>query len=321
MLPEDTSSLAAGLPAHLRDPATTITRVAAGLSGAGVYRVDAAGQTFVLKVGGESELLTNWHRTLRIQQLAADAGLAPRIIHVDAARRAIVSAFVTDRSFLGLYANPATRDTAVDLLGNTVRRVHELPLPQDEGAQDARDFLSRIWSGLPESFSMPAFVGHAVRGMLAERPPASNRPTVLSHNDVNPTNLVYDGEHLLFFDWDTAGPNDPFYDLATASVFLRMDETTCLRLLSAHDGEPVGLLPGRFNHDRRLAAVLCGTVFLHLARIAGYPGATGPESDDSPLSLGEFYQQMRTGAVSLRAAEGQWAFGLALVKESLSVSP
>ena len=43
-------NLEACLPAELRGPATTITRIAAGLSGAGVYRVEAGGQAYVLKV-------------------------------------------------------------------------------------------------------------------------------------------------------------------------------------------------------------------------------------------------------------------------------
>ena len=106
------------------------------------------------------------------------------------------------------------------------------------------------------------------------RPPASARRSS-SHNDVNPTNLVYDGEKLLLLDWETAGPNDPFYDLAAIAVFLRMDEGTCLRLLAAYDGEPVAELPARFAYNRRLVAVLCGTAFLHLARHGGHAGATG----------------------------------------------
>jgi thiamine kinase-like enzyme len=52
----------------------------------------------------------------------------------------------------------------------------------------------------------------------------------VSHNDVNPTNLVYDGENLLLLDWDTAGSNDPFYDLAAISVYLCMDDDSL-----AHD--------------------------------------------------------------------------------------
>jgi hypothetical protein len=98
-----------------------------------------------------------------------------------------------------------------------------------------------------------------------------------------------------------------------------VDRATCERLIAAHDREPVPALPARFTYDRRLAAVLCGTMFLHLARNSGHGGATGAETADSTLSLSAFYQQMRTGAVSIAAADGQWAFGLALVNESLSV--
>ena len=49
MTVETTPRLEDCLPTELRGPATSITRIAAGLSGAGVYRVDAAGQMFVLK--------------------------------------------------------------------------------------------------------------------------------------------------------------------------------------------------------------------------------------------------------------------------------
>lgn len=309
-------TLDACLPANLRGPTTTITRVAAGLSGAGVYRIDADGQAFVMKIASESEPLADWRRKLHVQQLAASAGLAPRVIHVDEDRRAVVSAFVVDRSFLGFYADPRTHEAALAQLGLTIRRVHALPLPPETDAKDARDFLALIWSGLAASFATPAFVGDVVQRMLTEQPPPSDRPVVLSHNDVNPTNLVYDGENILLFDWETAAPNDPFYDVAAISVFLRMDEATCLRLLTAYDGEPVSSLPARFVYDRQLAAVLCGGAFLHLAHQSGHAGATGAETLDSTASLAEFYQLVRSGALSVATAEGQWAFGLALVKAS-----
>ena len=309
-------NLEACLPADLRGPSTTFARVAAGLSGAGVYRVDANGHAFVLKVAGENQPLSEWQRRVHIQRLAADAGLAPRIVHVDEERRAIVSVFVVDRSFPAFWATPSTRDAALALLGSTLRRVHDLPLPADAEAKDATSFLATIWSGLSGSFATPSFVGDAVERVLAERPPPAERSTVLSHNDMNPTNLVYDGERLLLFDWDMAAPNDPFYDLAAIAVFLRMDDATCQRLLAAHDGAPVNALPPRFVYDRRLVAVLCGAMFLHLARIGGHAGADGTETLETTASLGEFYQRMRAGAVNIASPDGQWAFGLALVKES-----
>jgi aminoglycoside phosphotransferase (APT) family kinase protein len=309
-------SLEACLPADLQGPTTTITRIAAGLSGAGVHRVEAAGQTFVLKISGEGEPLADWRRKLHIQQLAANEGLAPRVIHVDEARRAVVSAFVVDRSFPAFYRNPRTHEAALTQLGRTVRRVHTLEAPPDAAVKDPRELLAAVWAGLVASFALPTFVGDAVQRVLTEEAPSRERALVLSHNDVNPSNLVYDGESLLLLDWETAGPNDPFYDLAALSIFLRMDEGTCQGLLTAYDGEPASSLPARFAYNRRLVAVLCGAMFLHLARNNGYAGATGGETLDSTPSLSDFYQRMLSGALNIATGEGQWWFGLALVKES-----
>ena len=83
------------LPPDLQTPETTVTRIAGGLSGAGVHRVDANGRTFVLKISRSNEPSDAWRAQLEILRLAADAGVAPLVIHADVARRAVVSVFVT----------------------------------------------------------------------------------------------------------------------------------------------------------------------------------------------------------------------------------
>jgi thiamine kinase-like enzyme len=308
--------LEACLPPELRGPATTITPIAAGLSGAGVYRVEAAGQTYVLKVAATREPAAEWRHRVNLQRLAAGAGVAPRVVHADEERRAVLSAFVADRSFMARYADPRTKDAAVAQLGRTIRRVHDLPIPPDATARPPRALLARMWPELGAVGAVPAFVREAVGRMLVEEPPADARALVLSHNDVNPTNLVYDGESILLLDWQTAGPMHPFFDLAAISVFLRMDEATCRALLAAYDGAPVEILPPRFAYTRRLAAVVCGACFLWLAREAPPPAA--PQTLDVTRSLAEVYQRLRAGELDVASAEGQWAFGLALVKAGVT---
>jgi aminoglycoside phosphotransferase (APT) family kinase protein len=309
------------LPAELRGPETTITRVAAGLSGAGVYRVEAAGRRCVLKVGSENKPLERFRLERSVLERAAEAGLAPRVVHVHEAQRAIVSEFVADRSFAALFVDPRTRESALLLLGQTLRRLHELPLPPGAATAEPRAFLQGLWTATAASgLAVPAFVSQVIERLVSEAPPERDRPLVLSHNDVNPTNLVYDGERLLLLDWDTAAPNDPYYDLAAISVFLRMDGTTCRRLLAAYDDAPVASaeqgLPARFTHNQRLAAALCGTTFLRMARHGGHPGAMGEETLEGTPDLGAVYQQVRSGALSLTGADGQWAVGLALLQAS-----
>ena len=312
-------SLEACLPSALRGPSTTITAIAAGLSGAGVYRVEAAGGTFVLKLSAHDEPAERWLLRLEIQRRADEAGLTPAIIHADAARRAVVTAFVGGQPFPAWYADPRTHQAALVQLGQTLRRVHALPIPPTASSPDPRGLLRDIWSGLQPGFALPGFTREAVERVLAEELPGDARATVLSHNDVNPTNLIYDGERLMLVDWHTAGPMHPFYDLATISVFLRMDERTCCALLAAHDGEAVETLPARFPATRRLVAALCGALFLNLARQQQHAGATGTETLDSTLGLGDVYQQMRTGALNVASAAGQWTFGLALLKASCAM--
>jgi hypothetical protein len=318
---ELTMTLEDCLPSDLRGPATTITPVAAGLSGAGVYRVEHDGRAFALKVTGIGEDAGDWRRALEIQRRAADAGLAPGIVHVDEARRAVVTVFVTDRSFPELYLDPGTRAAALTLLGRTVRRIHALPLPGEAGVRDPRAFLAQLSAGVrAPGFVLPAFADAAIDRVLTEAPPPARGAPVLGHNDLNPTNFIYDGERLLVLDWAAAGPIDAFYDLAVLAVFLRMDEATCLSLLAAYDGAaaPAAALPDGFTYHRRLAAALAGTMQLFIARQMKHPGASGGETLETALSLAEFYQRMRAGELKVGTPDGQWAFGLALLKESLS---
>jgi aminoglycoside phosphotransferase (APT) family kinase protein len=308
-------SLDACLPAALRGPHTTITKIAAGLSGAGVHRVEAEDGTYVLKVAAEGQPLADWRRTLFILHAAVDAGLAPRVVHVDESRRAIVSEFVADQSFPRLYGDPRTHDDALALLGATLRRVHMLPVPPDAVPRQLRQLLrpmSERWA----TVTLPSVATDAVARAMREPPPTAERALVLSHNDPNPTNLVLDGERILFLDWDTAAPNDPLFDLAVVSLFLRMDEATCRRLIAAHDDGPPSPLSPAFRYYRWLTGVILGVGFLALARQAGHDGAAAPATLDAMPPLGEFYSKLRAGALSLATGEGQWAFGLGLVKEA-----
>lgn len=302
------------LPVELQS-AATLRRIGTGLSGAVLYRVEAQGGSFVLKVAAADEPTEAWQQKLSLLQLAASAGLAPRVVHVDEPQRAVLSEWVEDRSFPGFYHEPSSHAAALEQLGALVRRVHALPLPAAVTAQEPRDVLSTSWAGL-SALPVPGFVSEAMERLLGEEAPPSDRAAVLSHNDVNPTNLIYDGQRLLLLDWDSAGPNEPFYDLASISVFLRMDEPTCRALLQAHEGAPVTVLPPRFRYDQRLVSLLCGSVFLHLAQRSGHTGATAQDSLEATPDLGAFYQSLHSGALRLATAEGQWTFGLALIKGS-----
>lgn len=291
------------LPADLRT--ATIEKINVGLSGAGVYKVTAGDAAYVLKIYDAAIDPT-------LREAAGAAGVAPKVTFVDPTRRAVLSELIVDRGFMPILMNPATRARAIASLGAALRRVHDLPLDPNAAPADPRGFLERIISSLA-NLNAPAWVRDAQDRALAEPMPPSERTLVTSHNDVNPSNLVWDGERIVLLDWDTAAPNDPLYDLAAAATFMRFDGDACRALLEAHDGVAPETLPARFAYWRRMVATLCGSIFLMLARHGGYTGnAEGP-------TLAEAYAEMRAGTLSVAGGEGQWRFGLALLRESLAL--
>lgn len=295
----------------------TITRIGVGQSGAGVYKVASHDATYVLKVATDAHPFDVWRGKVDAQRAAAAAAVAPRIIHVDEARRAVVSEHIVDRGFVPLVMTPATRDAAIAQIGRTLRRLHDAPLPATLTGMDPRAGLTMIESWLT-GFAVPAFASEMIAKMLGETQPPAERAAVLSHNDVNPSNLAFDGERLLLLDWDASGPNDPLYDLATVAMFLRFDDAACAALIAAHDDAAAAEVPARFYYLRRLVATMCGAMMLHIARQTGHAGSTDVTLEATP-TMQDFYGRMRTGGVDMSNADGRWQFGLTLLKAATTL--
>ena len=322
----DTAELPACLPESMRGASTVVIRIAAGMSGAGVYRVHACGAEYALKITAASEPLDLWRAKVELQCAVGDAGIAPRVVHSDATRRAVLCEFVQDRGFIAQYWNPATQRETIDGIGSMLRTLHALPIDESMTAADPLQFLEQLERGIPANAQVPPFVSGALAAL--RRDTASHQATraadteesvkVLSHNDVNPSNLVFDGTRVMLLDWQTPAPNDRYYDLATAALFLRMDEERCRQLLSSYTGTVQHEIPARFNLLRRTAALLSGMASLQVARAGGHAGSTDPQSAHDTPSLGDVYAAMRTGSLQIGSPEGQWTFGLALVRESIS---
>ncbi|MGV3708515.1 MAG: phosphotransferase [Gemmatimonas sp.] len=305
------------VPSQFRGSGTTVSRIAVGMSGAAVYLLEDGASKSVLKVTPGVDALS-WARSVAISAAAADAGVAPRILHVSDEARGVLSEFIADRSFPALYGNPATRSSATDLLGRLIRRVHGIQPPRGSEPADAIVMLRNLWAQLTSEAAtetIPTSVQEAVTRLLTEQVPASDCEAVLCHNDLNPTNLVFDGERLLMLDWQTAAINDPYYDLATVSVFLRMDADACVHLLHAYNRSFRGALPARFGYSRRLSATLSGCAFLMLSQRAGSDMSAEAASVENEASLADIYAELRSGATSLASPRTQRRMGLALINE------
>jgi len=186
--------------------------VTGGASKASTLRIDAGSGAYLLRLEVDQRGFRNPRRSYPCLRAAAAAGIAPAVHHADEGAGVVLMDFVDERP---LTAFPGGEPALVRTLGEVVARLQATaPFPavmHDFGAL-LEALLDLVRDG--GLFAPGVLDGH-VAGLARVR--AEYRwadAQVSAHNDINPRNVVFDGERLWLVDWELAFRNDPFADVA-----------------------------------------------------------------------------------------------------------
>jgi aminoglycoside phosphotransferase (APT) family kinase protein len=307
-LSSELASLAHLLPEDRVGIVSAIQPLSMGPSGARVYAVSSTQGELVLRVGAEQEYASRWAQQLRVQRLAAASGIAPALVHVDEAARAVVSVRVPGVPLAAALANAEQRGAALASVVTQFRALHAL----DATGIDERDPLAHARREHAVQVARPGFPRWAVTLEpifdAIETTLARDVRRVIGHNDPNPGNILWDGTRAWLIDWEVAGLAHPFYDLAVLAMFLQMSDEAALALLAQQEQRPInGDERESFAALRRLSAVLCGLVMAGLTHDLTVLPASAP-------TLAELYAELRAGRQSLADVQGRGVFALALLR-------
>ncbi|HET7456677.1 MAG TPA: phosphotransferase [Gemmatimonadaceae bacterium] len=312
-----TSSFEAGalrhlLPESVVGEVTLVTPIHLGLSGAGVWAVTSARGEYVLRVQGDRADGHSWTQQLLVLRRAAECGIAPAVVHVDEAARAVVSARVAGVPLPAALGDPAQRTAAIAGVVAQLRALHAVD-PAGVEERDAVDYARRAWAAQrarPGFPSWAAGVGDALDAIATWL--ARDPRRVVGHNDVNPGNVLWDGARAWLVDWEVAGLAHPYYDVAALATFLALDADAANGLLALQERAPLDDdARATFAALRRLVALVAGCTFLGLVPdLAVFPAPTRAEAP----TMHELYAALRTGAYALQEPRGRAAFGLALLR-------
>jgi thiamine kinase-like enzyme len=179
------------------------------------YRVVRDGIAYTLKVAAEHrpDLRVDLPWEVRVLKLAADAGLAPRLVFVDLDRAVLLARWEEGHSWVSQEpAAPANLEHIAQLL----RRVHALAVPMPPRQVTPLQWitiydeaLSRRTSNSNDPALRTAALSRAQ--VLLELPRAAE---VVCHSDLHAMNLLQESDSLILLDWEYAHVADPLWDLA-----------------------------------------------------------------------------------------------------------
>ncbi len=288
-----------------------IVPITMGQSGAKVYSATTESGAYILRIQGQDD--GSWKNAILIEEIASAHAIAPKLVYVDHAERATVSIKVTGVPFGAAVSQPATRATALKSLVQVVRQLHAIPAAPFAPTNPI-GFARSVWDEQVQREAFPAWaIPLGDRIIQADRLLNLDDRKVLSHCDLNPANVLWDGHRVWLVDWERAGLGHPYLDLATISVFLTLPEEAALALLQEQEQTPIDssqkLL---FAALRDLCRVAYGAVFFRLVNDLSCVGLVNRE--ETP-TLGECFAMLATGKLDLSEPRARALIGAALLKQ------
>lgn len=292
VVPEEYREIVAGAvdDAAIGQP-SSCAPVTGGASGALTYRVDTSRATHLVRIETARDYFRNPERSYACMLAAAKVGVAPAVHHAGIDTGVAVMDFIETRP---LETFPGGVEGLVAACGRLVATLQGAePFPRALG--DFGTLVARMLDVVAEGGILREGALDPHRTVLEEMRavyPWQESPQVSSHNDVNPLNVLFDGERLWLVDWELAFLNDAFADIAiVANNWAESPEGQELLLAAWLGREPTVRDRARLTLMRQFSRLFYAGITLSGFRdvIVG---------DDSPsMTFDELRHAFETGAL------------------------
>ncbi|GAB4198635.1 MAG: hypothetical protein OHK0022_18220 [Roseiflexaceae bacterium] len=295
--------------------AKALTVLHGGLSGQLVLRLDVAERAYVLRVSVAPEVVQGPQAHFAAMEIAAAQGIAPRVHYTDAQAGICITDFIASQP-VGLALRQPEQQAQ---LATMLRRLHSGPAFPTQA--DIFAYLQGIQAQLAGAgVTPPGWVQSYLQQFAAVE--AALRPHLTSapcHNDVNPNNLLFDGERLWLIDWEAAAMNEPMLDLSNLLYWFALEPAQEAAFLRAYYGtEPDERQRAKLTLMHQVTRCFYTLMFMLLA-VQFNQGQLPPvpERDQLP-EVREVIRGLGTGTFPINRPEGQLALSLATAKAALA---
>jgi len=148
----------------------------------------------------------------KVQKRAYSKALAPKPILLDLQQNIMITEFVRGEHLFKLKRDELKQ------LANILKKLHKIKIYK-KPHNHKKDFEPK----------------HKKANKILLKIRKYKRDLVLTHHDLNPKNIFF-GDKITLIDWEFAGLNDRYFDLATISVEFKLDKRNELYFLRQYFG-------------------------------------------------------------------------------------
>jgi hypothetical protein len=298
-------------------PVQSLEPLHGGLSGSPVYKLIVDDRAWVLRIIMEHTLLNDPVRQLICLRLAGEQGIAPHVQYANIEQGLSISAYIAHTP-----AVPELRRSPdlVAQFGDLLRRLHAGPaFPEFLGA------FQMIEGGLAQLATRGVVLPRLTQQVLAgyETVKLALQPHLVSapcHNDLNPANVLYDGQRLWLVDWEGACMGDPMFDLAGLIHWFTFDPRQEATLLQAYFQRiPTEPELAKLTLMKHVSWWFYAIVFLLSLPDEMFSDQEEIDPQDLP-SFGQLLAAVGRGEVRLRESEARLRMSLVIATRSLEAA-
>ncbi len=237
--------------------------VTGGVSGALIFKVTVRGGDYLLRLETGHDAFRDPQRQYACLEIAAEAGVAPKLVYADGRDAIAITGFVR---VVPADPDQAPAERAAAIVSQLLR-LHAAPLfPR---LVDYMQGVESLIGLVRESGVLPPKGLYGLLSAFAALKvayPRGDPDLVSSHNDLNPSNILFDGARPWFVDWESAFAADRYVDLAAVASFFARSDAEREAVLRAYFGEALDdYRRARFFLMRQIVRLFYATVMLNAA--------------------------------------------------------
>ncbi len=289
-----------------------IRLLSGGLTGVPVYQISVDNKLFAIKLENVDDKNFDLTRSYKILESVSEQGIAPAVYFTDAERGIILMKYIEVKP------NPEASPISINKYAELLRNLHNNN--SFSSWKSVTEVLNEIYQKFPSDYLNNSLITKSMQEAKQMEANLFDANDIrASHCDLNPVNVLFDGENYLLVDWQAASPQSFYFDLAySATWFYFYNEDLCKLFLTAYlEREATAEEQKKYYLMRVFVNIYLGIGFISLPFKTNnnFPILSQDAVDELP-AFHEFLQMIGSGKMNLADPLVQQKFGFVFLKNA-----